>query len=50
MPDILHDFPIAPAETAHHRVSCFCWGMYLRILERWLEHGETVPYARRLEV
>jgi hypothetical protein len=25
-------------------------GMYLRILKRYLEHGETVPYERRLEV
>jgi hypothetical protein len=23
--------------------------MYLRILRRWLEHGERVPYAERLD-
>jgi uncharacterized protein YndB with AHSA1/START domain len=35
---------------AHYRVSCYCWAMYLRILKRYLEHGETVPYAKRLDV
>ena len=34
----------------HYRTSCFCWAMYLRILRRYLEAGETVPYERRLEV
>jgi len=34
----------------HHRVSCHCWALYLRVLRRHLEHGETVPYERRLEV
>lgn len=34
----------------HYRTSSFCWAMYLRILKRWLEHGETVPYERRLDV
>ena len=34
----------------HWRVSCFCWAMYLRILRRNLEYGETVEYERRLEV
>ncbi len=34
----------------HYRISCFCWAMYLRILRRHLEHGETVPYEKRLDV
>jgi uncharacterized protein YndB with AHSA1/START domain len=34
----------------HYRVSCYCWPMYLRILRRYLEYGELVPYAERLEV
>ena len=38
-----------PAETAHYRTSSFCWAMYLRLLRRALEVGETVAYDRRLE-
>jgi uncharacterized protein YndB with AHSA1/START domain len=34
----------------HYRVSCHCWAMYLRILRRYLEYGEIVPYEQRLEV
>lgn len=34
----------------HFRISSFCWAMYLRVLRRFLEHGERVPYERRLEV
>ena len=34
----------------HYRVSCNCWAMYLRILRRLLEHGESVPYDERLAV
>ncbi len=34
--------------TEHYRVSGFCWAMYLRILRRWLEYGETVAYDDRL--
>lgn len=33
----------------HHRVSCFCWAMYLRVLRRHLQHGERVPYDRRFD-
>jgi len=33
----------------HLRVSSCCWAMYLRILRRWLEHGERVPYPERLD-
>ena len=39
-----------PEENAHFRTSCHCWALYLRILRRHLEHGETVPYDRRLDV
>ena len=39
-----------PAANEHYRVSCFCWAMYLRILRRFLEHGERVPYEQRLDV
>lgn len=39
-----------PEANAHYRTSCHCWAMYLRILRRHLEAGETVPYAQRLEV
>ncbi len=34
----------------HYRISCNCWAMYLRILRRYLEHGETVAYEDRLDV
>jgi uncharacterized protein YndB with AHSA1/START domain len=39
-----------PAANEHYRVSCNCWALYLRILRRHLEFGESVPYERRLEV
>lgn len=38
------------APTEHFRISTYCWAMYLRILKRNLEHGETVPYEMRLDV
>ncbi len=39
------------AETnAHYRISSFCWAMYLRLLKRYVEHDEVVPYEKRLEV
>ncbi len=34
----------------HYRISCNCWAMYLRVLRRFLEYGESVPYQSRLEV
>jgi uncharacterized protein YndB with AHSA1/START domain len=34
----------------HYRISCHCWAMYLRVLRRYLEHGERVAYSARLEV
>lgn len=39
-----------PEENAHFRTSSFCWAMYLRILRRYLEHGDLVPYDDRLLV
>ncbi len=39
-----------PEANEHYRISCYCWAMYLRILKRYLEAGETVPYERRLDV
>ncbi len=39
-----------PVETEHYRISCYCWAMYLRVMKRYLEHGEIVPYERRLDV
>lgn len=38
-----------PSANEHYRVSCHCWALYLRILRRSLEHGESVPYEARLE-
>jgi len=34
----------------HFRTSNHCWAMYLRILRRHLEQGESVPYDQRLAV
>src|SRR5262245_38960445 len=39
-----------PEANEHYRVSCVCWAMYLRLLRRYVETGEIVPYERRLEV
>jgi uncharacterized protein YndB with AHSA1/START domain len=39
-----------PSANEHYRISCCCWAMYLRILRRHLEHGESVPYESRLDV
>ena len=39
-----------PSLNEHFRISCYCWAMYLRILRRYLEHGELVPYENRLDV
>jgi uncharacterized protein YndB with AHSA1/START domain len=38
-----------PETNEHYRVSCHCWAMYLRLLRRYLEHGEFVPYDDRLD-
>jgi len=38
-----------PVENEHYRVSCHCWALYLRLLRRYVEHGEFVPYEKRLD-
>ena len=38
-----------PAANEHWRVSGYCWAMYLRLMRRHVEHGEFVPYGKRLE-
>ena len=39
-----------PRANEHYRISCHCWAMYLRVLRRYLEHNEIVPYEERLDV
>jgi uncharacterized protein YndB with AHSA1/START domain len=39
-----------PEANEHWRISCYCWAMYLRVLRRNVEHGESVPYEKRLDV
>ena len=39
-----------PEPNQHWRMSCYCWAMYLRVMRRYLERGESVPYEQRLEV
>jgi uncharacterized protein YndB with AHSA1/START domain len=39
-----------PTANEHWRGSVYCWAMYLRIMRRAIEHGESVPYERRLDV
>jgi uncharacterized protein YndB with AHSA1/START domain len=38
-----------PEANEHFRVSQHCWAMYLRVLRRWLEHGEMLAYEDRLD-
>jgi uncharacterized protein YndB with AHSA1/START domain len=38
-----------PQANEHFRTSNFCWAMYLRLLKRYVERGEVVPYDARLE-
>jgi uncharacterized protein YndB with AHSA1/START domain len=38
-----------PESNEHYRISCYCWAMYLRLLKRYVELGEVVPYENRLE-
>jgi hypothetical protein len=38
-----------PSQNEHWRISCYCWAMYLRVMRRYVEHGEFVPYDQRLE-
>jgi uncharacterized protein YndB with AHSA1/START domain len=37
-----------PSPNEHYRISTHCWALYLRILRRHLEFGESVPYEKRL--
>jgi uncharacterized protein YndB with AHSA1/START domain len=39
-----------PQKNEHYKISSYCWAMYLRILKRYLEYGELVPYEKRLQV
>lgn len=39
-----------PKLNEHYCISNCCWAAYLRLLRRYLEHGEVVPYEDRLEV
>jgi uncharacterized protein YndB with AHSA1/START domain len=39
-----------PSANDHWRISAYCWAMYLRIMGRNIEHGESVPYEKRLSV
>lgn len=39
-----------PEANEHYEVSCYCWAMYLRLLRRYVETGEVVPYEKRLDV
>lgn len=36
-----------PEENHHFRRSNYCWAMYLRVLKRYVELGERVPYDER---
>ncbi len=38
-----------PSANEHYRISCNCWALYLRLMRRFLERGETVPYESRLD-
>jgi len=38
-----------PEANEHYRGSCYCWAMYLRLLKRYVEYGELVPYETRLD-
>jgi uncharacterized protein YndB with AHSA1/START domain len=39
-----------PEPNLHYRTTSFCWAMYLRLLKRYVEFGEIVPYDKRLDV
>jgi uncharacterized protein YndB with AHSA1/START domain len=38
------------SENEHFRVSSYCWAMYLRLMRRFTEAGEVVPYVDRINV
>jgi uncharacterized protein YndB with AHSA1/START domain len=35
-------------DNTHFRTTAHCWALYLRLLRRFVEHGEVVPYDARL--
>ena len=37
-----------PTTNAHYYSSNHCWGLYLRIMRRYLEHQQQTPYEMRL--
>ena len=37
-------------ENEHFRNSNYCWAMYLRLLKRFVEYRERIPYEERLNV
>ena len=39
-----------PQNNDHYKISTYCRAMYLRILKRYIEFGEEVPYEKRLNV
>lgn len=36
-----------PEANDHYRGSSFCWALYLRLLKRYVEHGEVVQFEDR---
>jgi uncharacterized protein YndB with AHSA1/START domain len=36
-----------PQANEHYCSSTFCWAMYLRLLRRYVEDGEVIPYDDR---
>ena len=39
-----------PHDNDHYRGSNYCWAMYLRLMKRYVEHGEVAPFEKRLDV
>lgn len=39
-----------PEANDHYQISCFCWAMYLRLMRKYVETGEVVPYEKRLDI
>jgi uncharacterized protein YndB with AHSA1/START domain len=37
------------SSNEHFRISSNCWALYLRVLRRYLEYGESVAYENRLQ-
>ncbi len=35
------------SDNDHFRTSSYCWATYLRLLKRYIEHDEFVPYDHR---